>query len=77
VSYYSLLGSLLLLVGVAVLVLATVISSRRGDRAEVKAAGVVLIGPIPIIFGTDTKWVIVAIVLAMLLVALTFVTNFR
>lgn len=65
------------MVGVAVLVLATVISSRRGDRAEVKAAGVVLIGPIPIIFGTDTKWVIVAIVLAMLLVALTFVTNFR
>lgn len=52
-------------VGLVVILFALV---RPGDgRTEVRGGGVVMIGPIPIIFGSDAKWASVAIVLAILL----------
>ncbi len=75
---YSLAGIIAIVVGIAVIFIATATSSRgRGDRSEVKTAGVVMIGPIPIIFGNDTRWVIVAIVLAIVLLALGLLTSLR
>jgi uncharacterized protein (TIGR00304 family) len=75
---YSLAGLITIVVGVAVIFIATAISSRgRESGTEVKAAGVVMIGPIPIIFGNDTKWVIVAIILAIVLFALGLLTSLR
>lgn len=62
-------GILLIIVGIGVLVAAIVFSGTR--RTEVKGGGVVLIGPIPIIFGSDAKWATVAIVLALVLVVLS------
>ncbi len=65
------LGVLLILAGLAVVLVAFVASFKKsGD--EVKGAGVVLIGPVPIAFGSDAKWTSVAILLAIVLVVLSF-----
>ena len=46
------------------------ISSKEGVKK--RFGGVVLIGPIPIIIGSDTKLVIIALLLAVVLVITTF-----
>jgi uncharacterized protein (TIGR00304 family) len=67
-------GVVLVLVGIGVTVVAMLNGARKGG-AEVKGGGVVMVGPVPIIFGSDMKWASVAIVLAILLILLTFVLN--
>ncbi len=73
------LGVIVIVLGFLVIFITTVVSARSrkrdGDesRTELKGGGVVMIGPIPIIFGTDSKWASVAIILAILLVVLSFI----
>jgi uncharacterized protein (TIGR00304 family) len=77
---YSLLGLAIAAAGIVVIVFAVIVSSSRheGDgKARVKGAGVVMVGPIPIVFGTDIRWTVVAIVLAIVLLALGLLTTFR
>ena len=69
------LGAGIAIVGFLVIFLATVLGARsEGERGgkdvEVRGGGVIMIGPIPIIFGTDPKWAVIAIVLAIVLIAL-------
>ena len=52
---------------------ASVASNRNESDAGVKGAGVVMVGPIPIVFGSDSRWASIAIVLAMVLIALSLV----
>jgi uncharacterized protein (TIGR00304 family) len=63
-------GFLLVLGGLVVVALALLVSSRRFG-GEVKGAAVVLIGPIPIAFGSDAKWTSIAMILAIVLVVLS------
>lgn len=42
------------------------------SREKIKGGGVILIGPIPIIFGLDYKYAILAIVLAIILMLIVF-----
>jgi uncharacterized protein (TIGR00304 family) len=65
-------GFMLILAGFAVLFFAALRPSTKGE-GRVRGAGVIMIGPIPLIFGSDMKWATVAIALAMVLVLLTFV----
>jgi len=62
----------IILVGFLVVFLATVMSdkpSEKGERrTEVRGGGVVMVGPIPIVFGSDAKWASIAMVLAIVLV---------
>jgi len=44
---------------------------RRG-RSSIKGGGVVLIGPIPIIFGSDQRLTIVLVILAIVIMVLAF-----
>ncbi len=60
-------GILLILAGVATLLVA-VLSSTHMAESETKGAGVLLIGPIPIVIGSDAKWASVAIALAIMLI---------
>ena len=60
-------GVILIFVGLAIVVLSMLFSDKR-DRVKVKGGGVLMIGPIPIIFGSDAKWTSIAIVLATILV---------
>jgi uncharacterized protein (TIGR00304 family) len=62
-------GVLLVLGGFAVVTFA-LLSSTNGGKGEVKGGGVVLIGPIPIVFGSDARWASVAVALALVLVVL-------
>jgi uncharacterized protein (TIGR00304 family) len=68
------LGVAIILVGFLVVFLAMMLASRpsRGGegRTQVKGGGVILIGPIPIIFGSDAKWTSIAIVLTIVLIIL-------
>ena len=64
------LGLALVLVGFGIVAIALVSS---GGRGEVKGGGVILVGPVPIVFGSDAKWATVAIVLAIVLVALSLI----
>ena len=62
-------GMVLIMVGLAAVVVSALRGSQGGE-SQVKGAGVVMIGPIPIVFGSDAKWASVAIVLAAALVVL-------
>jgi len=64
------LGLALVLVGFGIVAIALVSS---GGRGEVKGGGVILVGPVPIVFGSDAKWATVAIVLAIVLVVLSLI----
>jgi uncharacterized protein (TIGR00304 family) len=67
-------GLLLVFVGMGVMI-ASVLAQGRKEGAQVKGGGVVMVGPIPIIFGSDARWASVAIALAILLILLTIVLN--
>jgi uncharacterized protein (TIGR00304 family) len=62
-------GFLLVLVGFGVMV-AAMLSQGKREGSQVRGGGVVMIGPVPIIFGSDMKWASVAIVLAIILILL-------
>lgn len=62
-------GIVLVFVGLGVLI-ASLALGRSGD-SKAKGAGVILIGPIPIVFGSDARWATIAIVLALVLVVLS------
>lgn len=63
-------GLLLMLAGFGV-VAASMLSEVRKAGGDFKGGGVIMVGPIPIIFGSDAKWASVAIALAVALVLLT------
>jgi uncharacterized protein (TIGR00304 family) len=68
------IGVAIILVGFMVVFLALMTTTRssesEGERTEVKGGGVILIGPIPIVFGSDAKWMSIAIVLTILMIIL-------
>ena len=68
------IGVAIILVGFLVVFLALMTASRSSEtgeeRTDVKGGGVILIGPIPIIFGSDAKWASIAIVLGIVLIIL-------
>jgi uncharacterized protein (TIGR00304 family) len=72
-----LLGTGIFVAGLLVVFLAILLASRSKEResggdVQVRGGGVVMVGPIPIIFGTDPKWAVIAILLAIVLVVLAF-----
>ena len=48
-----------------------------GERQEthMRGGGVIMIGPIPIIFGSDAKWTSIAIVLAIVLIVVALLSG--
>ncbi len=73
------LGTALIILGIIIIVAAIIVASVRGAaKGKVKAAGIIMIGPIPIIFGTDKKsikWVLalaLALVIAAIIAMLVF-----
>ncbi len=61
-------GVALIVVGIIIIVLATILVAMRGvGKGKVEAAGVIMIGPIPIIFGTNKESVKSVLILALTL----------
>ncbi len=60
-------GIALVIVGIAVIVAAIIRGSTGGgtEKSRVRGAGVIMIGPIPIVFGTDKKSVKAVLALAL------------
>ena len=72
-----LVGMGMVFLGLLVLLLATVASGKPEEaerRTEVKGGGVILIGPIPIVFGSDAKWAGIAILLAIVLSVIVLIS---
>lgn len=70
------IGLTLVFVGFAIAFIAVVLLFLRGfksKRGKVRGGGVVIIGPVPIIFGTDKESVKIILVLSIILVALLLV----
>lgn len=75
-----LVGTGIILLGFLVVFLAIATSGgssegERERRTEVKGGGVIMIGPIQIIFGSDAKWASVAVVLAIVLIVVVLVSE--
>lgn len=69
------LGFLLIIFGFALALIAMVILIVRSPRGQgsARGAGLLLIGPIPIVFGTDKQSVKVVMILAVILILLALV----
>lgn len=80
-TLYS-LGSTLILVGVIIIVFATVLMffSNVKGKGKVRGGGAIIIGPVPVVFGTDKESLrtvlLLAIVLTVLLIVLTVAAHF-
>ena len=61
-------GLALIVIGIIIIVLAIFLTAIRGTgKRKVEAAGVIMIGPIPIIFGTNKESVKTVLILALTL----------
>ena len=63
---FYLLGTALIAVGIIIIVVAIILASTKGND-KVKGAGIVMIGPVPIIFGTDKESIKTVLFLAFAL----------
>lgn len=73
-SIFYALGITLFIVGVIVIITAIILASSGNlKKGKMKGAGVIMIGPIPIIFGTDKKSVKMVIALALALVIIMLI----
>jgi len=78
VVFYG-LGLALVVIGIIIIVVAIIFaSSYDTKKGKVRGAGVIMIGPIPIIFGTDKKsvktyWVLgLALTIMVLIITLVY-----
>ena len=70
------IGFGLILLGFALTFIAVIgmsLSGRKGGGGKVRGGGAIIIGPIPIVFGTDKQSVKVILILSIVLVALLIV----
>jgi len=67
-SVFYALGTVLVVAGIIVIVAAIALAAKDGSKkGKVRSAGVIMIGPVPIIFGTDKKSVKAVLALALVL----------
>ncbi len=66
------LGFVLIVAGIILVFVGTLASTLKAKDTDVRGGGVVLIGPFPIIFGTDTQAVKVVVILAIVLMVVAF-----
>jgi uncharacterized protein (TIGR00304 family) len=68
------LGIVLVFVGVLIIVVAVILLSISGaKKGKVKGGGAIIIGPVPIIFGTDEKSLKTILLLSLALTAMLVV----
>jgi len=77
-STLSTLGTILIFTGFAIVFLAVLLFFFKSawGKTKVKGGGVVLIGPFPIVFGTDRESVKLLLVLSIILILVAFFFTF-
>ena len=71
---YITIGITLIILGFLILIIDTLLNAEKG---EVKGGGIILIGPIPIGFGTDRTSRIIVLVLAIILMLIAYAAMSR
>jgi uncharacterized protein (TIGR00304 family) len=69
------IGFILIILGFVLAFIAVILLAvkNRGTSGQTRSAGILLIGPIPIIFGSDKQSARVLMVLAVLLIAIVLI----
>ena len=69
------IGFILIILGFVLAFIAVILLAfkSRGTSGQTRSAGILLIGPIPIIFGSDKQSARVLMVLAVLLIAIVLI----
>lgn len=75
-SAIVLTGIIVIFIGVILVVIGTAMQSTS-QKGDVHTGGVILIGPIPIIFGNDRSLVIGAMIFAVVIIILWYLLIYR
>ena len=79
-------GDSLILIGITAIVIGMILiflgtalqtTAKTEKREQIKTGGIVLIGPIPIIFGNDKGMIIIGIIAAIIIIILTYLLFYR
>jgi uncharacterized protein (TIGR00304 family) len=80
VSYNSiiLMGFVVVILGILLIFIGTALQSSSSDsKTEIHTGGVILIGPIPIIFGNDKALILFGVIFAIMLMILSYFLFYR
>ncbi len=69
-------GIIVIFVGIILILIGTALQSTS-NKEEVHTGGVILIGPIPIIFGNDRGLIIGAMIFAIIIIVLWYLLIYR
>ena len=70
-------GIIAIFIGFILIFIGTILQGTASKTGEVKTGGVILIGPIPIIFGNDTGSIITVVILAIILMVVVYILFYR
>ncbi|MDI9624515.1 MAG: TIGR00304 family protein [Methanothermobacter sp.] len=71
-------GIILIILGIFLVFAGSIISIfKTKEGAEVKTGGVIMIGPIPIIFGSDRGMAIIGFLMAIILMIVAYILFYR
>ena len=66
-----------ILLGIGLIILGMILSSSgTGQSGQIQGGGIILVGPVPIIFGTSTAMLLPLIIIAIIFMILMFVLPF-
>ena len=73
------IGITAIVIGMILIFLGTALqtTAKTENREQIKTGGIVLIGPIPIIFGNDKRMIIIGIIAAIIIIILTYLLFYR
>ncbi len=70
-------GIIVIFVGIILILIGTALQSTSSKNEEIHTGGVILIGPIPIIFGNDRNLIISAMIFAVVIIVLWYLLIYR
>lgn len=69
-------GIIVIFIGIIIIIVGTALQATS-KSGEVRTGGVILIGPIPIIFGNDRSLIIGAMIFAIVIMVLWYILFYR
>lgn len=69
-------GIIVIFIGIIIIFIGTAMQASS-KNSEVHTGGVILIGPIPIIFGNDKSMIVIGIVFAIIIMVLWYLLFYR
>ena len=69
-------GIIVIFIGIILILIGTALQSTSQNE-EVHTGGVILIGPIPIIFGNDKSLIVGAMIFAVIIIVLWYLSIYR